>query len=77
MSTPYPPSALLEWDGWLTVQTASCECDCPLHLHASGLGLGTALSPCYSSADSLLALVLGFIFREFDCPQITESVVDI
>ncbi len=38
MSTPYPPSALMKWDGWLTVQTASCGCDCPLYLHASRLG---------------------------------------
>jgi hypothetical protein len=33
MSTPYPPSAMLEW-----VQTASRGCDCPLCLHASQLG---------------------------------------
>ncbi len=38
MSTPYPPSALLEWDSRLTVQTTSCGCDCPLRLNASRLG---------------------------------------
>ncbi len=42
MSTPYPPSTSLEWDGWLTVQTASRGYDCPLRLHASQLGTAVA-----------------------------------
>jgi hypothetical protein len=42
MSTPYLLSALLEWDCWLTVQTASCGCDFPLCQHASQLGTAMA-----------------------------------
>jgi hypothetical protein len=45
MSTLNPPSALLEWDGWFTVQTASPGCDCPLRcLHASRWGTAGKLS---------------------------------
>jgi hypothetical protein len=63
MSTPYPPSALLEWECGLTVQTASHGYDCLPHLNASRLG--TALFPTKTNAlDLILVPPFGSVKRK-------------
>ncbi len=58
MSIPYPPLALLKWDGWLTAQTTSHGCYCTLCLHASRLG--TALFPTKINALDLILVSIWF-----------------